>query len=156
MPRRREVQKREILPDPKFHDVLVTQFINAMMKDGKKSIAEKIFYDTLDAIERRTGEDPLRIFKRAVENARPAVEVRSRRVGGSTYQVPVEVRPERRNALGFRWLIDFSRKRNEKTMVERLTNELLDASNNRGMAVRKKDETHRMADANKAFAHYRW
>ena len=126
MPRRREVQKREILPDPKFHDVLVTQFINAMMKDGKKSIAESIFYDTLEAIERRTGEDPLRIFKRAVENARPAVEVRSRRVGGSTYQVPVEVRPERRNALGFRWLIDFSRKRNEKTMVERLTNELLD------------------------------
>ncbi len=156
MPRRREVQKREILPDPKFHDVLVTQFINAMMKDGKKSIAESIFYDTLEAIERRTGEDPLRIFKRAVENARPAVEVRSRRVGGSTYQVPVEVRPERRNALGFRWLIDFSRKRNEKTMVERLTNELLDASNNRGMAIRKKDEVHRMADANKAFAHYRW
>jgi len=128
-----------------------------MMRDGKKSVAEAIMYDTLDLIEERTGgEEAIRIFKQAVENVRPAVEVRSRRVGGSTYQVPVEVRNERRNALGFRWIIQFARKRPEKTMVERLANEVLDASNNRGSAVRKKEETHRMADANKAFAHYRW
>lgn len=157
MPRRREVAKRVILPDPKFKDLLVAQFINCMMRDGKKSIAEAIMYDTLNAIEARTGnEEAIRIFRQAVENVRPAVEVRSRRVGGSTYQVPVEVRQERRNALAFRWLIQFARKRPETTMVERLTNEILDASNNRGSAIRKKDETHRMADANKAFAHFRW
>ncbi len=128
-----------------------------MMRDGKKSVAEAIMYDTLNLIEERTGgEEAIRVFKQAVENVRPAVEVRSRRVGGSTYQVPVEVRNERRNALGFRWIIQFARKRPEKTMVERLANEVLDASNNRGSAVRKKEETHRMADANKAFAHYRW
>ena len=156
MPRRREVPKRPVLPDPKFGDELVTQFINAMMYDGKKSVAEGILYDTLDQIEAKTGEEPVKIFRRGVDNVRPAVEVRSRRVGGSTYQVPVEVRPERRTALSIRWILNASRGRGEKTMVERLTNELLDASNNRGSAVRKKDETHRMAEANKAFAHYRW
>lgn len=157
MPRRREVAKRIALPDPKYQDRLVAEFINCMMRDGKKSIAEAIMYDTLNIIEERTGgEEAIRVFRQAVENVRPAVEVRSRRVGGSTYQVPVEVRQERRNALGFRWIIQFARKRPEKTMVERLANEVLDASNNRGSAVRKKEETHRMADANKAFAHYRW
>jgi small subunit ribosomal protein S7 len=156
MPRRRVVAKRPILPDPKFHDQLLTQFVNCMMRDGKKSVAEQIMYQSLDLIEAKTGEEPLKIFKRAVENARPVVEVRSRRVGGSTYQVPVEVRPERRTALALRWLIQFSRKRGEKTMVERLTNELLDASNNRGAAIKRKEEVHRMAEANKAFAHYRW
>lgn len=156
MPRRREVPKRPILPDPKFHEELVTMFINCMMRDGKKSVSERTLYSTFDNIERRTGEDPLKIFKRAIENVRPQVEVRSRRVGGSTYQVPVEVRPERRTALALRWVIRAARARSEKTMVDRLTNELLDASNNRGAAIRKKDETHRMAEANKAFAHYRW
>lgn len=156
MPRRRVVAKRPILPDPKFHDQLLTQFVNCMMRDGKKSIAEQIMYNALDLIELKTGEEPLKIFKRAVENARPVVEVRSRRVGGSTYQVPVEVRTERRTALALRWLIQSARKRGEKTMVERLTNELLDASNNRGVAIKKKDDVHRMAEANKAFAHYRW
>lgn len=156
MPRRREVAKRPILPDPKFHDELVTQFVNCMMSDGKKSVAETIMYETLDRIQERTGDEALRLFKKAVDNVRPAVEVRSRRVGGSTYQVPMEVRPERRTALALRWLITAARARNEKTMVGRLTNELLDASNNRGSAMRRKDETHRMAEANKAFAHYRW
>lgn len=156
MPRRREVPKRPILPDPKFKDELVTMFINCMMRDGKKSISEQILYAAFDAIEARTGEEPLKIFKRALDNVRPQVEVRSRRVGGSTYQVPVEVRPDRRTALALRWVIRAARARSEKTMVDRLTNELLDASNNRGNAIRKKDETHRMADANKAFAHYRW
>ncbi len=156
MPRRREVPKRPVLPDPKYKEKLVTQFVNAMMYDGKKSVSEQILYDTLEAIEAKTGEEPVKVFNRAVENVRPVVEVRSRRVGGSTYQVPVEVRPERRTALAIRWLLNASRSRGEKTMVERLTNEFLDASNNRGSAVRKKDETHRMAEANKAFAHYRW
>ena len=156
MPRRREVPKRPILPDPKYKDELVTQFVNAMMYDGKKSTSEGILYDTLDAIQEKTGEEPVKVFRHAVENVRPVVEVRSRRVGGSTYQVPVEVRPERRTALAIRWLLNASRGRGEKTMVERLTGELLDASNNRGSAVRKKDETHRMAEANKAFSHYRF
>lgn len=156
MPRRREVPKRPVLPDPKYKEKLVTQFVNAMMYDGKKSVSEQILYDTLEAIEGKTGEEPVKVFNRAVENVRPVVEVRSRRVGGSTYQVPVEVRPERRTALSIRWLLNASRARGEKTMVERLTNEFLDASNNRGSAVRKKDEVHRMAEANKAFAHYRW
>ena len=156
MLRRREVPKRPILPDPKYKEELVTQFVNAMMYDGKKSTSEGILYDTLDAIQEKTGEEPVKVFRHAVENVRPVVEVRSRRVGGSTYQVPVEVRPERRTALAIRWLLNASRARGEKTMVERLTGELLDASNNRGSAVRKKDETHRMAEANKAFAHYRW
>ncbi len=156
MPRRREVPKRPILPDPKYKEELITQFVNAMMYDGKKSTSEQILYDTLDAMEGTGDEESVKMFKRAVENVRPVVEVRSRRVGGSTYQVPVEVRPERRTALAIRWILAAARKRGEKTMVERLTAELLDAANNRGSAVRKKDETHRMAEANKAFAHYRW
>ncbi len=156
MPRRREIQPRPVLPDPKYGEEMVTQFINVLMRDGKKSIAENIMYDTFDQIGAKTGEDPLKIFKRAIDNIRPAVEVRSRRVGGSTYQVPVEVRPERRTALGLRWLLSAARSRGEYTMVDRLTNEVLDASNNRGSAVRRKEETHRMAEANKAFAHYRW
>jgi small subunit ribosomal protein S7 len=156
MPRRREVAKRPIIPDPKYHDKLVTTFVNAMMKGGKKSIAESILYRTLDIIEERTAEDPLKVFKKGLDNCRPSVEVRSRRVGGSTYQVPVEVRPERRTALAIRWLLSASRGRAEKTMVERLANELIDATNNRGNAIRKREEIHRMAEANKAFAHYRW
>jgi len=157
MPRRRVVAKREVLPDPKFHDRLVSRFINCMMLDGKKSIAESILYGAFDIVAERTkGEDPVEIFKAAVDNVRPAVEVKSRRVGGSTYQVPVEVRPERRTALAIRWVIQAARRRGERTMRERLANELLDGANNRGAAVKKKDETHRMADANKAFAHYRW
>ena len=156
MPRRREVAKRPIIPDPKYHDKLVTTFVNAMMKGGKKSIAESILYRTLDIIEERTAEDPLKIFKKGLDNCRPSVEVRSRRVGGSTYQVPVEVRPERRTALAIRWLLSASRGRAQKTMVERLANELIDATNNRGNAIRKREEIHRMAEANKAFAHYRW
>ena len=157
MARRREIAKRLALPDPKYKDRLVATFINSMMRDGKKSVAERIMYETIDALEQREPEEePLKVFKKAVENVRPSVEVRSRRVGGSTYQVPVEVRPERRNALAFRWIIEASRKRSEKTMVERLSGELLDAYNYRGSAVRKKEDTHRMADANKAFAHYRW
>lgn len=157
MPRRRVVAKREVLPDPKFGEVILTQFVNVLMRDGKKSTAEKIVYDTLDVIEGKTGgEDPVRVFKRALDNLRPVVEVRSRRVGGSTYQVPVEVRPARRTALAIRWLIDAARNRNEKTMVDRLTNEVLDASNNRGTAIRHRENIHRMAEANRAFAHYRW
>lgn len=156
MPRRREVQKRIPLPDPKYKDVLLAQFINAMMKDGKKSTAERIMYRTLDSIQEKTGEDPLKVFKKAIDNTRPSVEVRSRRVGGSTYQVPIEVRPERRDALAFRWLIKASRARQENTMVERLTGELLDATNFRGAAIRERENVHRMAEANKAFAHYRW
>jgi small subunit ribosomal protein S7 len=157
MPRRREVQKRTVLPDPKYGETLLTRFVNVLMRDGKKSTAEQIVYDTLDVIEGKTGgEDPVRVFKRSIDNLRPVVEVRARRVGGSTYQVPVEVRPERRTALAIRWMIDSARARNEKTMVERLTNEILDASNNRGTAIRHKDNIHRMAEANRAFAHYRW
>ncbi len=156
MPRRRVVAKRPILPDPKYGDKLLTQFVNVLMRDGKKSTAEQIMYDTLDAIEKKAGEDPVKLFRRSIENLRPAVEVRSRRVGGSTYQVPVEVRNERRTALALRWLIGAARSRAEKTMVDKLTNELIDASNNRGNAVRKREDVHRMAEANKAFAHYRW
>ncbi len=156
MPRRRVVAKRPILPDPKYGDKLLTQFVNVLMRDGKKSTAEQIMYDTLDAIEKKAGEDPVKLFRRSIENLRPAVEVRSRRVGGSTYQVPVEVRSERRTALALRWLIGAARNRAEKTMVDKLTNELIDASNNRGNAIRKREDVHRMAEANKAFAHYRW
>lgn len=156
MPRRREVPKRPIVPDPKYGDKLLTQFVNAMMRDGKKSTAERIMYDALDMMTERSGEDALQIFKKAVDNVRPSVEVKSRRVGGSTYQVPIEVRPERRTALSIRWLLKAARGRSERTMVERLASEFLDSYSNRGQAIRKKDETHRMADANKAFAHYRW
>lgn len=156
MPRRREVPKREILPDPLYNSQLVTKFVNVVMKDGKKTVAEKLLYDALRVIEERTEEDPMKIFKRAVENVKPQVEVKSRRVGGSTYQVPIEVRPSRRLALSMRWLIAASKARGEKTMDLRLANEFMDAAQNRGTAIKKKDDTHRMADANKAFAHYRW
>jgi len=156
MPRKGEVKRREVLPDPKFHDRQVTKFVNVMMERGKKSVAEGIFYRAFDMILARTKEEPLGIFRRALENVRPSVEVRSRRVGGATYQVPVEVRPVRRMSLGMRWLVQFSRSRTEKSMAERLAAELIDAANGRGAAMKKKDDTHRMADANKAFAHYRW
>lgn len=159
MPRRREVPKRKVLPDPKYHDRLVTKCISCLMLDGKRSVAEGILYGALEIIAVRTkgGEDdPVNVFKKAVDNARPAVEVKSRRVGGSTYQVPVEIRTERRTALALRWLILHSRRRPEKTMVERFAHELIDAYHNRGTTVKKKEDTHRMAEANKAFAHYRW
>lgn len=156
MPRRRVVAKREILPDPKYNDKLVAKFMNVIMFGGKKSTAESIVYGALDLVAAKITESPLDAFKKALENVRPVVEVRSRRVGGSTYQVPVEVRQERRNALAIRWIMIYARARGEKTMAERLAGEILDASNNRGAAIKKKEDTHRMADANKAFAHYRW
>ncbi len=156
MPRRREVPKRTILPDPKFGDQTVAKFVNVMMLNGKKSIAEKILYGALDVIKERGTEEPLDVFYQALENIRPVVEVKSRRVGGATYQVPVEVRPNRRNALAMRWLVDASRKRSEKSMRHRLAGELADASEGRGAAARKKDEIRRMAEANKAFSHYRF
>ena len=159
MPRRREVEKREILPDPQYHDKLVAKCINSLMVDGKKSIAESIMYGTLELLGARVksaDESNLEIFKKAVDNARPSVEVKSRRVGGSTYQVPVEIRADRRTALAFRWLIGNARKRPEKSMVERFAAELLDAYNNRGTTIKKKEDVNRMAEANKAFAHYRW
>lgn len=156
MPRRREVPVRTIIPDAKYNSTLITKFINAMMLDGKKSIAESILYNAFNIIEERSKEDPFKVFEKAVENIKPMIEVKSRRVGGSTYQVPTEVRPSRRTALGIRWIIDFSKKRSEKGMASRLAAELLDAFNNRGSAAKKKEDTHKMADANKAFAHYRW
>ncbi|MCO4760737.1 MAG: 30S ribosomal protein S7 [Myxococcales bacterium] len=156
MPRRRLVPKRPVLADPKYGDRLVTKFTNCLMLDGKKSTAERLMYDALDKIEQRAKEDPVRVLHRALENVRPSVEVKSRRVGGSTYQVPVEVRPERRNALALRWIIGFARKRGEKGMAEKFANEILDAAMNRGAAVKRREDTHRMAEANKAFAHYRW
>jgi small subunit ribosomal protein S7 len=156
MPRRREVPKREVLPDAKYRSRLLAKFINKLMLDGKKSIAENCLYGALDLVRERTGEDPLRVFEKALDNVRPAIEVKSRRVGGSTYQVPVEIRSERRQALAMRWLIAFSRGRGEKTMAQRLAAELLEASAGRGATVKKKEDTHRMAEANKAFAHYRW
>ena len=156
MPRRREVPKREILPDPKYKDVLVAKFINVIMLKGKKSLAESIIYGAFDLIRQRTKSDPMKIFQKALDNVRPAIQVKSRRVGGSTYQVPVEVRPKQGIALAIRWLINFARKRQEKTMVERLAAELIDAANNRGASVKKKEDVHKMAEANKAFAHYRW
>ncbi len=156
MPRRREVPKREVLPDPIYNSQLVTRFINVLMKDGKKTVAEKTLYQALDLIEERSGEDPMKAFKKAIESVKPTLEVKSRRVGGSTYQVPVEVRPNRRLALSFRWLIASARARGEKTMREKLAGEFLDAAEGRGAAIKKKEDTHRMAEANKAFAHYRW
>jgi small subunit ribosomal protein S7 len=156
MPRRREVPKRSILPDPKFGDQTVAKFVNVMMLNGKKSIAEKILYGALDIIKERGAEEPLEVFYQALENIRPAVEVKSRRVGGATYQVPVEVRPNRRNALAMRWLVDSARNRSEKSMRHRLAGELADASEGRGASARKKDEIRRMAEANKAFSHYRF
>ena len=156
MPRRREVPKREILPDPKYNNKLVGKFMNCLMVEGKKSVAEKIVYGAFDIVRDKTGNDPLKIFKTALDNIKPSVEVKSRRVGGASYQVPIDVRPNRRVALGIRWLINFSRKRGEKTMRERFAAEMMDAANNAGAAVRKKEDTHRMAEANKAFSHYRW
>ena len=156
MSRRHAAEKREILPDAKYGDKVLTKFMNNLMIDGKKSVAEKIVYNALDRVENKVKRAPVEIFHEALDNIKPAVEVRSRRVGGATYQVPVEVRPERRTALAIRWILSAARARGEKTMVDRLTNEFLDASNSRGSAVRKKEETHRMAEANKAFAHYRW
>ncbi len=157
MPRRRVAAKREVLPDPIYNSTMVTRFINSLMWDGKKSTAENIFYSAMDQIQKKTQEDPLKVFKKAIDNVKPRVEVKSRRVGGSTYQVPIEVdQKSRGNSLAIRWLISYSRGRSEKTMTERLAAEILDAGNNRGSAVKKRDDTHRMADANKAFAHYRW
>jgi small subunit ribosomal protein S7 len=156
MARRRVAEKREVLPDPKFHDTLVTKFINALMERGKKSLAEYIFYGALDIVGERSKQDPLTLFKRALDNVKPVLEVKSRRVGGSTYQVPVEVRPDRRQALSSRWIIQAARSRSERTMQQRLAAELLDAANNTGVALKKKEDTHKMAEANKAFAHYRW
>ena len=156
MPRRREVPKRKIIPDPVHRDKLVAKFMNVLMLNGKKSTAEGILYGAFDVISSRFKEDPLDVFRKALDNVKPKLEVKSRRVGGANYQVPVEVRPERRVALGMRWLVSFARDRGEKTMRERLAAEFVDASQNRGGAVKKKDDTHRMAEANKAFAHYRW
>jgi small subunit ribosomal protein S7 len=156
MPRRRVAAKREILADPKFGSQTLAKFINMVMQDGKKSVAERVMYGALDQVIEKKGGDPLEVLDAALENVRPAVEVKSRRVGGATYQVPVEVRPSRRNALAMRWLIDAARKRSEKSMVGRLAGELLEASEQRGSAVKKKEEVHRMAEANKAFSHYRW
>jgi small subunit ribosomal protein S7 len=156
MSRRRQAEKREILPDAKFGDRVVTKFMNNLMHDGKKSVAETIVYGALERVEQRMRKPPVEVFREALDNVKPSVEVRSRRVGGATYQVPVEVRPERREALAIRWLIKASRARNEHTMEERLAGELLDAANMRGAAVKKREDTHKMADANKAFSHYRW
>jgi small subunit ribosomal protein S7 len=156
MPRRRVVGQRKILPDPKFHNELLAKFINILMVDGKKSTAEKIVYGALDILVEKSEKDHLELFETALDNIRPQVEVKSRRVGGSTYQVPVEVRPVRRNALAMRWLVEAARKRGEKSMAQRLANEMLDAADSKGSAVKKREDVHRMADANKAFAHYRW
>ena len=156
MSRRHRAEKREIQPDPKFANVVVTKFMNSIMYEGKKSVAETIVYGALDIIEGKTKQNPVSVFEQALDNVMPAVEVRSRRVGGATYQVPVEVRPERRQALAIRWLITAARARNENTMVDRLSGELLDAANNRGTAVKKREDTHKMAEANRAFSHYRW
>jgi small subunit ribosomal protein S7 len=156
MSRRHRADKREILPDPKFGNVVVTKFMNSIMYDGKKSAAEAIVYGALDMIEGKTKQNPINVFQQALDNVMPSLEVRSRRVGGATYQVPVEVRIDRRQALGIRWLITSARGRNEKTMMERLSAELLDASNSRGNAVKKREDTHKMAEANRAFSHYRW
>ena len=156
MSRRHAAEKRQILPDPKFQDLVVAKFTNSLMLDGKKSVAEIILYGALDLVKEKTGTEPLKMFHEALDNIKPAIEVRSRRVGGATYQVPVEVRSERRQALAIRWMIETARKRSENTMIERLSGEILDAANNRGAAVKKREDTHKMAEANKAFSHYRW
>ena len=162
MPRKGEVPKRAVLPDPKYTDApadtrrRITKFVNVVMSDGKKSVAEGIVYGAMDLVAERAKDDPLKVWERALANVRPRVEVKSRRVGGSTYQVPVDVRPDRSLALGMRWLVEYARERNEKTMVDRLANEIVDAAQNRGNAVKKREDVHKMADANKAFAHYRW
>ena len=156
MPRKREVKKREILPDPKYRDTLIAKFLNGIMRRGKKSLAERVFYRSLDIVKERAHSDPVKTFKQAMENVKPLIEVRPRRVGGATYQVPVEVRLERKIALSIRWIIGFAKQRSEKTMEEKLAGEIIDAANNRGAAIKKKEDTHKMAEANKAFAHYRW
>lgn len=156
MPRRREIPRREVLPDPVYHSELVSRFVNKVMERGKKAVANRVFYGALDLIKQRTGEDPLKVFKKAIDNVKPLLETKSRRVGGSTYQVPIELNQNRRTSLAIRWIVSYSRGRGEKTMMERLANELIDATNNRGAAVKKKDDVHRMAEANKAFAHFRW
>jgi len=156
MSRRHAAEKRVILPDPKFGDLVVSKFMNNLMLDGKKSVAERIVYGAFDLMQAKSGQDPLQTFHEAIDNVKPSVEVRSRRVGGATYQVPVEVRNDRRQALAIRWLVALARKRSENTMTERLSGELMDAANNRGASVKKREDTHKMADANKAFAHYRW
>jgi len=156
MPRRRVAEKREILPDPKYGSKVLSKFVNVMMEHGKKATAERICYGAFEIMKGKTGNDPLKIFKQALENVKPVLEVKPRRVGGATYQVPVEIRPQRRMALAFRWIISYSRGRGEKTMRERLAGELMDAFNNTGASIKKKEDVHKMADANKAFAHYRW
>jgi small subunit ribosomal protein S7 len=156
MARRRAAEKREVLPDPVYGDPIVSKFINSVMHEGKRSVAERILYGAFDKMRQRSGRDPLEMFHDALQNVRPPLEVRSRRVGGATYQVPVEVRPERRQTLAIRWLIDIARRRSEKTMTDRLAGELMDASNGRGAAVKKREDTMRMAEANRAFSHYRW
>ena len=156
MARRRVAEKREVLPDPKFGSKLVSKFINSMLEDGKRSTAERILYDSFEAIKKKTGNDPLKVFKTAIDNIKPVLEVKPRRVGGATYQVPVEVRPQRRMSLAFRWLLQYTRARGEKTMSEKLAGEFLDAFNNTGATIKKKEDTHKMAEANKAFAHFRW
>ncbi len=156
MSRRHSAEKREFIPDPKYSDLVVSKFMNSIMYQGKKSVAENIVYGAFDSLEQKTRRNPIEMFHEALKNVMPTIEVRSRRVGGATYQVPVEVRPERRQALAIRWIITAARGRNENTMVDRLSNELLDAANNRGTAVKKREDTHRMAEANRAFSHYRW
>ncbi len=156
MPRRREIPKRQILPDPVYSNELVAKMVNKVMLDGKKNTAERIFYGAMSIIEKKTGEDPFKVFKQAIENVKPFMETKSRRVGGSTYQVPIEVSQRRRTSLGLRWIVNSARSRGEKTMAERLAGELMDAFGSKGGAVRKKEEVHRMAEANRAFAHYRW
>ena len=156
MPRRGNVPKREVLPDPMYRSVLVTKLINSIMLDGKKGVAQKVVYGAFDIVKEKTGNEPLEVFNAAMENIMPSLEVKARRVGGATYQVPMEVRPERRQTLGLRWLTTYSRKRGERTMKERLAGELMDAANNLGSAVKKREETHKMAESNKAFAHFRW
>lgn len=156
MPRKGHVPKREVLPDPIYNDKVVTKLINKVMLDGKKGIAQKIVYGAFDIVREKTGKDPLEVFEQALNNVMPVLEVRARRVGGATYQVPVEVRPERRQALGIRWIVNFARQRSERTMRQKLAGEIMDAANNTGNAVKKKEDTHKMAEANKAFAHYRW
>ena len=156
MPRRRVIAKRKTLPDPKYQDRMVTRFVSVLMRDGKKSTAERILYGSFDIIEHKTRNDPLAMFRRALDNVRPRIEVKSRRVGGATYQVPVEVRPERATSLAMRWLASYARTRDGRSMQDKLANEIIDAANERGESVKKREDTHRMADANKAFAHYRW
>ncbi len=156
MSRKRKAEVREVLPDPKFQDVVITKFINTLMIGGKKSVAEKIFYGSLDLIQEKTGEEPLKVFKKALSNIKPAVEVKSRRIGGATYQIPVEVRPARRQSLALRWLRDYASERSGKTMMQKLADEIIDASQNRGGSVKKREDVYKMAEANKAFAHLKW